>query len=104
MNAHESRTANSAEDLVMSDRALMPGEVGAATDRLPKPDRGPTLLVTARQAALMCGKALRTWRSWDAAGRIPRPVRIGRSTLWRVDELRGWVAAGCPRRDEWEVQ
>jgi len=66
-------------------------------DRTPNP-----LLLTARQAAAKCGKALRTWRSWDSAGWIPRPVRIGRSTLWRADELREWVAAGCPRREEWE--
>ena len=66
--------------------------------------QGASLLVTARQAAGMCGKSLRTWRTWDAAGWIPRPVRIGRSTLWRLDELRAWVAAGCPRRDEWEAR
>jgi predicted DNA-binding transcriptional regulator AlpA len=64
---------------------------------------GP-LLLTAKQAAAMCGKSLRTWRTWDAAGWIPRPVRIGRSTLWRVDELREWIAAGCPRRAEWEAR
>lgn len=62
------------------------------------------LLVSAKLAAVMCGKSLRTWRTWDAAGWIPRPVRIGRSTLWRADELRDWVAAGCPRRAEWEVR
>jgi predicted DNA-binding transcriptional regulator AlpA len=62
---------------------------------------GP-LLLTAREAAAMCSKSLRTWRAWDAAGWIPRPVRIGRSTLWRADELRDWVAGGCPRREEWE--
>jgi len=63
-----------------------------------------SLLVTARQAATMCGKSLCTWWSWDAAGWIPRPVRIGRSTLWRPDDLRAWAAAGCPRRDEWEAR
>jgi predicted DNA-binding transcriptional regulator AlpA len=63
-----------------------------------------SLLLTARQAASMCGKSLRTWRAWDAAGWIPGPVRIGRSTLWRIDELRDWVAAGCPRRAEWEAR
>lgn len=60
------------------------------------------LLLTAREAATLCSKSLRTWRSWDAAGAIPKPVHIGRSALWRVDELREWVAAGCPRRQEWE--
>jgi predicted DNA-binding transcriptional regulator AlpA len=64
----------------------------------------PPLLIAARRAAAMCGKSLRTWRSWDAAGWIPRPVRIGRSTLWRVEELREWIAAGCPRRAEWEAR
>ncbi len=62
------------------------------------------LLLTAKQAAEICGKSLRTWRTWDAAGWIPRPVRIGRSTLWRFEELREWVAAGCPRRAEWEAR
>ncbi len=61
------------------------------------------LLVGAKRAAVLCGKSLRTWRAWDAAGWIPRPVRLGRSTLWRLDELKAWAAAGCPRREEWEL-
>lgn len=64
-------------------------------------ESGGALLLTARQAATLCGKSLRTWRTWDTAGWIPKPVRIGRSTLWRAYELRAWVAAGCPRRAEW---
>ncbi len=62
------------------------------------------LMIAAKRAAAMCGKSLRTWRTWDSAGLIPQPVRIGRSTLWRVDELKAWVAAGCPRRAEWEAR
>jgi len=62
------------------------------------------LLVGAKRAAAMCGKSLRTWRTWDALGLIPRPVRIKRSTLWRLDELKAWAAAGCPRRPEWEAR
>jgi predicted DNA-binding transcriptional regulator AlpA len=85
-----------------NDLRALPKEIdlqGPAADREP-----PPLLVTARQAAAMCGKSLRTWRTWDAGGWIPRPVRIGRSTLWRADELRRWVAAGCARRAEWEAR
>jgi predicted DNA-binding transcriptional regulator AlpA len=63
-----------------------------------------SLLLTARQAAKACGKSLRTWRSWDSGGMIPRAIRIGRSTLWRADELQKWVQAGCPRRAEWEAR
>jgi predicted DNA-binding transcriptional regulator AlpA len=62
------------------------------------------LLVTAKTAAAMCGKSLRTWRTWDVLGLIPRPVRIKRSTLWRLNELKSWVDAGCPRRSEWEAR
>ena len=61
------------------------------------------LLLRTHEAAALCGKSQRTWRSWDAAGHIPQPIRIGRSTLWRADELRAWVAAGCPQRREWET-
>jgi predicted DNA-binding transcriptional regulator AlpA len=73
--------------------------------RFDNPDQSELepLLVGAKMAALLCGKCLRTWRAWNAAGWIPRPVRIGRSTLWRLDELKAWTAAGCPRREEWEL-
>ena len=62
------------------------------------------LLATAKQAAAMCGRSIRCWWSWNSAGLIPRPVKVGRATLWRVDELRCWTEAGCPRREEWEAQ
>jgi prophage regulatory protein len=60
------------------------------------------LLLTARQAAALCSTSLRTWRSWDSTGKIPRAVRIGGKVLWRSEELRAWVAAGCPDRVTWE--
>jgi predicted DNA-binding transcriptional regulator AlpA len=71
--------------------------------REPNQATADVLLLSARRAADLCGKSLRTWRTWDAAGWIPKPVRIGRSTLWRADELRAWVEAGCPRREAWEA-
>ncbi len=37
-----------------------------------------------------------------ASGRLPAPVRLGRAVRWRSDELRDWLAAGCPPRDRWE--
>ena len=61
------------------------------------------LLLTAGDAARLCGTSVRTWRTWDAAGKMPSSVRIGRSALWRIDELRAWVAAGCPDRATWEL-
>ena len=72
------------------------------------PSEGPDddakpLLLTALQAAEMFGTGLRTWRTWQATGRIPQPIRIGRKVFWRSAELRAWIAAGCPDREMWEI-
>lgn len=84
----------------------MPVQVRSESDATVQKDAGPepipALLIPARFASAMCGKSLRTWWAWDSAGLIPRPIRIGRSTLWRTAELKAWVKAGCPRRAEWE--
>lgn len=41
------------------------------------------------------------WAS-HAAGRIPRPLRLGRSTRWNRAEIQAWLDAGAPARDRWE--
>jgi predicted DNA-binding transcriptional regulator AlpA len=61
------------------------------------------LLLRAAEAAALCGTSPRTWRTWDATGRIPKPVRIGRNIFWRPGELNAWVAAGCPDRTTWQA-
>jgi predicted DNA-binding transcriptional regulator AlpA len=60
------------------------------------------LLLTAYEAAGICSVSVRNWRIWDSAGKVPRPIRIGRARLWRLAELHAWVAASCPRREAWE--
>jgi len=60
------------------------------------------LLLTAGEAAALCRVSVRTWRTWDAAGRVPRSIGIGRTKLWRPLELVDWIAAGCPTRVQWE--
>ena len=59
------------------------------------------LLVPAEVAGLMCGRSEASWWRDHAAGRIPAPVKLGGRTLWRVEELRRWVEAGCPDRRTW---
>lgn len=39
----------------------------------------------------------------NASGRLPRPVKLGRRTVWVADELRAWLAAGAPERSRWEA-
>jgi len=36
-------------------------------------------------------------------GKLPRPLKIGGAVRWRLDEIRAWLAAGCPNRQEWET-
>jgi predicted DNA-binding transcriptional regulator AlpA len=76
----------------------------AEPDHRPAPAAAPEpLLVPASVAGPMCGRSEPSWWRDLSAGRIPAPVRLGGSTLWRVPELRAWVEAGCPPRREWEA-
>ena len=41
------------------------------------------------------------WRA-NAAGFLPRPLKVGKATRWRSAELTAWVRAGMPVRSVWE--
>jgi excisionase family DNA binding protein len=60
------------------------------------------LAIDVGEAAKLCGIGRATWYSLLAAGRIPKPVRLGRRALWRTEELRAWMRAGCPALHKWE--
>jgi predicted DNA-binding transcriptional regulator AlpA len=62
---------------------------------------GP-LVVDAKRLARLLGCGLRTVRSWNAAGRLPKPVRVGRRVFWRTVEICAWIDAGAPSRETWE--
>ena len=67
------------------------------------PNKSPQnpLLLSADQAAAFLGIGRSHLYSLHSSGRLPLPVKLGRRTLWRRDELSAWVAAGCPSRDKW---
>ena len=64
---------------------------------------GP-LALSAAQLARRMGVSLRHVRRMDCAGRLPRPVRLGRAVRWPTgpDGIDGWLAAGAPDREAWE--
>ena len=74
----------------------------------PEPDPTPAvepLLLPADRAAALCGVSPATWYRMASAGRCPAPVRLSRGCVrWRAEELRDWIAAGCPSRREWEAR
>jgi len=61
------------------------------------------LLVSARKAAALIDVSASTWARLQAAGKIPRPIKLtGGTVRWRIDDLRAWAAAGCPNRKRFE--
>jgi predicted DNA-binding transcriptional regulator AlpA len=74
---------------------LPPSDVAAHS---PRP-----LLVPADVAGAMCGRSEASWWRDHSASRIPAPIKLGGRTLWRAEELRNWVIAGCPIRRAWEA-
>jgi predicted DNA-binding transcriptional regulator AlpA len=60
------------------------------------------LLIDTRALARQLDVAPRTVQRLRAAGKLPEPVELGGSVKWRMDEVRRWVAAGCPTREDWK--
>lgn len=58
-------------------------------------------LIDAAAAARLCGVSKSGWWAFHASGRCPLPVRLGRATRWRLDELTDWIGEGCPVRSKW---
>lgn len=69
------------------------------TATMPEP-----LALDAKTLAASLHVAVRTIRSMDAGGRLPRPVRLnGRCVRWPLEDIKAWLAAGSPGRADWEA-
>jgi predicted DNA-binding transcriptional regulator AlpA len=72
-------------------------------DTVAAPEPAP-LAVGAKGLAKMLRLSVRTIRTMDAAGKLPRPIRLnGHSIRWPVEDIRAWLAAGAPDRRVWEA-
>src|SRR5690348_10946534 len=67
------------------------------------PDAVAPLAYTADDLARLLQCSKRHLAAMHSSGRLPRPIRLGRSVRWRADELRAWLDAGAPARDRWEA-
>ena len=67
------------------------------------PTASDSWLLSAGDTAKLLNISPRHLAKLHAAGKLPTPVRLGRSVRWRADELRDWLAAGCPPRDRWNA-
>lgn len=74
-----------------------------------KPTRGPAaataepLLIDRAELSRLLGRAVASIDRDEAAGRVPRAVRLGASKKWSRAEIVAWVAAGCPDREAWDA-
>lgn len=68
--------------------------------RIDEPSTTESVLMTAEEIAELLQLSVRSvWRLRSSGG-IPKPVRIGGTTVrWRRVEIMEWVAAGCPAVD-----
>jgi predicted DNA-binding transcriptional regulator AlpA len=57
----------------------------------------------AKRLSRLLGIGVRTIRSMDAAGKLPKPTRLNTRVVWIIREIRQWLEAGAPDRAEWEA-
>ena len=62
------------------------------------------LAADARGLGIALGISPRHVESLHSRGRLPRPIRLGARRVWVLDEIRRWLAAGAPSREEWEAR
>lgn len=62
------------------------------------------LAVSAADTAAILDVSQRHLWAMHSAGKIPKPVRLGRCVKWIRQELEDWLAAGAPSREQWEKQ
>jgi predicted DNA-binding transcriptional regulator AlpA len=61
------------------------------------------IVLTATEAAKLLGISQRHFWRCHATGQLgPRPISLGRSKRWRIEELQTWLAAGAPARQRWD--
>lgn len=53
-------------------------------------------LIDVSQVAEKLRCSARTVRRLADAGRMPKPVKVGGLTRWRVDVVDEWIGKGCP--------
>jgi prophage regulatory protein len=55
----------------------------------------PLLIPVEHVGAILNVSTRTVWRLLSTK-RLPEPIRIGGSVRWRLDQVRQWIAAGCP--------
>ncbi len=62
-----------------------------------------TTLIDIKGVAAMLDIGESTANRLDTSGKLPLPIRIGKSKKWRINEVRQWLQEGAPSRTKWET-
>ena len=54
------------------------------------------VLINIKEFAQLLRISKRTFHRLKSTGRIPEPIMVGGRPLWPLEEVRGWINAGCP--------
>jgi len=71
-------------------------ELPAQGSGVTKGTQAMSLLLSQAELARLLNISSRTISRMNASGKIPKPVRVGRSVLWRREEIERWIEVGCP--------
>ena len=85
----------------MNDANKLPSSLTNA-GRLPPTEIEASQLIDIKSLALMLKVSEKTVRRWRDAGKIPRPVKLGRTLRWRLCLIVAWIDAGCPSARQFE--
>lgn len=66
-----------------------------------QPSEQPKLLIDAATLAARLSISRTSLFTMKAAGRLPKPIRLGRSVRWNAKEIEAWVDANCPPLHVW---
>ena len=69
----------------------------------PTPSTEAALLVGRIESARLCGVSPASWDRLVAAGKTPRPLKLGGRVVWRRTDLEAWIAHGCPDRKTFDT-
>lgn len=61
-------------------------------------------LLTVKDVAAMLSVSQRQVWKLHASGRIPAPVRLGRSVRWAKNGIARWLELQCPTRERFEAE
>jgi len=64
-------------------------------------ERSPALLLKAEEVGKLLGIHRASVWAKSEKGEIPSPVRFGRCTRWRRQEILDWIEVGCPTMKKW---